>query len=79
MTARSYFSKLSFRFHLKNRHSSKDVFKILVETVKPFGCIYSIKQIFILQLPIPYCVSLTGMHTFFCLWRVNKKLPQGET
>ena len=23
--------------------------------------------------------SLPGMHNFFCLWRVNKKLPQGET
>ena len=24
-------------------------------------------------------VSSPGVHTFFCLWRVNKKLPQGET
>ena len=23
--------------------------------------------------------SSPGTHTFFCLWRVNKKLPQGET
>ena len=23
--------------------------------------------------------SSPGVHTFFCLWRVNKKLPQGET
>ena len=23
--------------------------------------------------------SSPGMHTLFCLWRVNKKLPQGET
>ena len=23
--------------------------------------------------------SSPGLHTFFCLWRVNKKLPQGET
>ena len=23
--------------------------------------------------------STPGVHTFFCLWRVNKKLPQGET
>ena len=23
--------------------------------------------------------SSPGMHTFFCLWRVNNKLPQGET
>ena len=22
--------------------------------------------------------SSPGVHTFFCLWRVNKKLPQGE-
>ena len=22
--------------------------------------------------------SSQGVHTFFCLWRVNKKLPQGE-
>ena len=29
------------------------------------------------------CIFITasspGVHTFFCLWRVNKKLPQGET
>ena len=29
-------------------------------------------RIFILASP-------PGVHTFFCLWRVNKKLPQGET
>ena len=23
--------------------------------------------------------SSPGVHTFFCLWRVKKKLPQGET
>ena len=23
--------------------------------------------------------SSPGVHTFFCLWRVNKKLPRGET
>ena len=23
--------------------------------------------------------SSPGVHIFFCLWRVNKKLPQGET
>ena len=23
--------------------------------------------------------SSPGVHTFFCLWRENKKLPQGET
>ena len=23
--------------------------------------------------------SSPGVHTFFCLWRVNKQLPQGET
>ena len=23
--------------------------------------------------------SSPGVHTFFCLWRVNKKQPQGET
>ena len=23
--------------------------------------------------------SFPGVHTFFCLWRVHKKLPQGET
>ena len=23
--------------------------------------------------------SSLGVHTFFCFWRVNKKLPQGET
>ena len=23
--------------------------------------------------------SSPGVHTFFCLWGVNKKLPQGET
>ena len=29
------------------------------------------------------CIFITasspGVHTFFCLWRVNKKLPQGKT
>ena len=29
------------------------------------------------------CILITDsspeVHTFFCLWRVNKKLPQGET
>ena len=23
--------------------------------------------------------SSPGVHTFFCLWRVNKKLPKGKT
>ena len=54
LKARSYFSKFSFLFHLKN-HCSKDVkFQISAETVKSFGCT---KQFCILQLPIPYCVS----------------------
>ena len=30
-----------------------------------------------------FCIFITasspGVHTFFCFWRVNKKLPQGET
>ena len=29
------------------------------------------------------CIFITasspGVHTFFCLWRINKKLPQGKT
>ena len=45
-----FFSKFSFLFYLKNHHS-----KISGKTVKPFGCR---KKICILQLPIPYCVSL---------------------
>ena len=32
-----------------------------------------------LVLCIFILASSPGVHTFFCLWRVNKKLPQGET
>ena len=30
-------------------------------------------------LRIYIIASSPGLHTLFCLWRVNKKLPQGET
>ena len=31
------------------------------------------------NLCIYIIASSPGLHTLFCLWRVNKKLPQGET
>ena len=52
--AQSYFSKFSLWFHLKNHHSKDINLKLWLETVKLFGCT---KQIWILQLPISYCIS----------------------
>ena len=40
--------------------------KLIGIPINNFFCIYII-------------ASSPGLHTFFCLWRVNKKLPQGET
>ena len=40
--------------------------KLIGIPINNFLCIYII-------------ASSTGLHTLFCLWRVNKKLPQGET
>ena len=47
--ARTYFSTLSFVFHLKDYHTKDLNFKILVKLVEPFGCD---KQFCILQLRI---------------------------
>ena len=53
--ARSYFSKFSFLIHFDESLLQSCKFEILVETVKPFGCM---KQFCVLQLPISYtCVS----------------------
>ena len=40
--------------------------KLIGIPINNFWCIYII-------------ASSPGLHTLFCLWRVNKKLPQGET
>ena len=40
--------------------------KLIGIPINNFLCIYII-------------ASSPGLHTLFCLWRVNKKLPQGET
>ena len=40
--------------------------KLIGIPINNFLCIYII-------------TSSPGLHTLFCLWRVNKKLPQGET
>ena len=40
--------------------------KLIGIPINDFLCIYLI-------------ASSPGLHTLFCLWRVNKKLPQGET
>ena len=40
--------------------------KLIGIPINKFLCIYII-------------ASSPGLHTLFCLWRVNKKLPQGET
>ena len=45
------------------------------------------KSVKLIGIPLPennfLCIfiiaSSPGVYTFFCLWRVNKKLPQGET
>ena len=52
--ARSYFSKFSFLFHLKNHHSGDVKFEISVETIKPFGRTNN----FVYCSCLSYCVSL---------------------
>ena len=59
--------------NLKFRLQTPCSFGDMAENVKLIGipinnflCIYII-------------TSSPGLHTLFCLWRVNKKLPQGET
>ena len=59
--------------NLKFRLQTPCSFRDMAENVKLIGipinnflCIYII-------------ASSPGLHTLFCLWRVNKKLPQGET
>ena len=59
--------------NLKFRRQTPCSFGDMAENVKLIGipinnflCIYII-------------ASSPGLHTLFCLWRVNKKLPQGET
>ena len=59
--------------NLKFRLQTPCIFGDMAENVKLIGipinnflCIYII-------------ASSPGLHTLFCLWRVNKKLPQGET
>ena len=59
--------------NLKFRLQTPCSFGDMAENVKFIGipinnflCIYII-------------ASSPGLHTLFCLWRVNKKLPQGET
>ena len=59
--------------NLKFRLQTPCSFGDMAENVKLIGipinnflCIYII-------------ASSPGLHTLFCLWRVNKKLPQGET
>ena len=74
--ARSYFSEFSFLFHLKN-HDSKGVgaylkfwLKRRVETVKPL--MFEADSFCILQLPIPYCVTIKvtiTRHIFFNLFQ----------
>ena len=57
------------KFQLQILCSSGDITKNVKLNVIPennFLCIFII-------------ASSSGVHTFFCLWRVNKKLPQGET
>ena len=49
------FQNIKFSVSFEESSLKRCKFKISVETVKPFGCT---KQICILQLPVPYCVSL---------------------
>ena len=57
--------------------------KFQLQILCSFGDI--IKSVKLIGIPENYflCIfiiaSSPGVHTFFCLWRVNKKLPQGET
>ena len=57
------------KFQLQILYSYGDITKSVKLNGIPennFSCIFII-------------ASSPGVHTFFCFWRVNKKLPQGET
>ena len=59
----------NLKFHLQTPCSFGDMaenVKFIGIPINNFLCIYII-------------ASSPGLHTFFCLWRVNKKLPQVET
>ena len=59
----------NLKFHLQTPCSFGDMaenVKLIGIPINNFLCIYII-------------ASSPGLHTLFCLWRVNKKLPQGET
>ena len=59
--------------NLKFRLQTPCSFENMTENVKLTGIpINNILCIYIIA-------SSPGLHTLFCLWRVNKKLPQGET
>ena len=64
-----YFSNCKSKFRLQILCSFGDITKSVKLNGIPennFLCIFII-------------ASSPGLHTFFCLWRVNKMLPQGET
>ena len=59
----------NLKFRLQTPCSFGDIaenVKLIGIPINNFLCIYII-------------ASSPGLHTLFCLWRVNKKLPQGET
>ena len=59
----------NLKFHLQTPCSFGDMaenVKLIGIPINNFLCIYII-------------ASYPGLHTLFCLWRVNKKLPQGKT
>ena len=59
--------------NLKFRLQTPCSFGDMAENVKLIGIPINI------FLCIYIIASSPGLHTLFCLWRVNKKLPQGET
>ena len=62
-----YFSDCKSKFQLQILCSFGDITKSMkLNPETNFLCIFII-------------ASSPGVHTFFCLWRVNKKLPRGET
>ena len=64
-----YFSSCKSKIHLQILCSSGDMtknVKLIGIPENNFLCIF-------------ITASSPGVHSFFCLWRVNKKLPQGET
>ena len=63
-----YFSDANPKFQLQILCSSGDITK----SVKLNGIPENDLCIFIIA-------SSPGVHTFFFLWKVNKKIPQGET